>query len=166
MQVWSCGQTPQVRSRSRSTLYGQEICACSANMRDEESGIPHPLKRGSVSSPSSAAYKNSVVCCAELLLPAITRVAGIIGGVLLSLMLSVLLWPKSASEQAMRYARTTCSPSQWLCTLGMLEWAHTTAMSFWLWISFQSQAVGAWLPSGAWVACSCWSCPPSLHGTY
>lgn len=43
-------------------------------------------------------------CCAELLLPAITRVAGIIGGVLLSLMLSVLLWPKSASEQAMRYA--------------------------------------------------------------
>ena len=41
---------------------------------------------------------------AELLLPAITRVAGIIGGVLLSLLLSVLLWPKSASEQAMRYA--------------------------------------------------------------
>ena len=39
---------------------------------------------------------------AELLLPAITRVAGIIGGVLLSLLLSVLLWPKSASEQAMR----------------------------------------------------------------
>ena len=26
------------------------------------------------------------------------------GGVLLSLVLSVLLWPKSASEQAMRYA--------------------------------------------------------------
>ena len=49
-------------------------------------------------------------CCAELLLPAITRVAGIIGGVLLSLVLSVLLWPKSASEQAMRYAQTTCSP--------------------------------------------------------
>lgn len=40
---------------------------------------------------------------AELLLPAITRVVGIIGGVLLSLLLSVLLWPKSASEQAMRY---------------------------------------------------------------
>lgn len=39
---------------------------------------------------------------AELLLPAITRVVGIIGGVLLSLLLSVLLWPKSASEQAMR----------------------------------------------------------------
>lgn len=49
----------------------------------------------------------SVECHAELLLPAITRVAGIIGGVLLSLVLSVLLWPKSASEQAMRYAHLT-----------------------------------------------------------
>ena len=39
---------------------------------------------------------------AELLLPAVTRVVGIIGGVLLSLLLSVLLWPKTASEQAMR----------------------------------------------------------------
>ena len=39
---------------------------------------------------------------AELLLPAVTRVAGIIGGVLLSLMLSVILWPKSASEQSMK----------------------------------------------------------------
>ena len=39
---------------------------------------------------------------ADLLLPAVTRVVGIIGGVLLSLLLSVLLWPKSASEQAMR----------------------------------------------------------------
>lgn len=43
---------------------------------------------------------------AELLLPAITRVVGIIGGVLLSLLLSVLLWPKSASEQAMRCGQT------------------------------------------------------------
>lgn len=120
MQVWSY---QKMRSRSMSTLCGQETCACNANMRDEESTITHPLRGYQLVLPAQLPARD-LVCCAELLLPAITRVAGIIGGVLLSLMLSVLLWPKSASEQAMRYVRTTCSPSQWLCTFSSSPSLH------------------------------------------
>ena len=39
---------------------------------------------------------------AELIFPTATRVGGILVGVLLSLALSVLLWPKSASQEALR----------------------------------------------------------------
>ena len=67
------------------------------------STIKHRLLRHKTNAKSQLQQQPDRRCLtAELLLPAITRVVGIIGGVLLSLLLSVLLWPKSASEQAMR----------------------------------------------------------------
>ncbi|KAL3150857.1 hypothetical protein ABBQ32_000610 [Trebouxia sp. C0010 RCD-2024] len=60
----------------------------------------------------------------ELLLPAITRVAGIISGVLLSLVLSVLLWPKSASEQAMRHMKAALLALDQLSALAWQQYLY------------------------------------------
>ena len=53
--------------------------------------------------PSAATSSGqSAFVLAELIFPTATRVGGILVGVLLSLALSVLLWPKSASQEALR----------------------------------------------------------------
>ncbi|KAL0033900.1 hypothetical protein WJX77_010072 [Trebouxia sp. C0004] len=71
----------------------------------------------------------------ELLLPAITRVVGIIGGVLLSLLLSVLLWPKSASEQAMRHMKAALGALE---QLNAVAWQHADALDHVTWPKQQS----------------------------
>eukprot|EP00891_Asterochloris_glomerata_P003447 jgi/Astpho2/3447/Aster-x0164 len=54
-------------------------------------------------SPSATSSGQSAFVLAELIFPTATRVGGILVGVLLSLALSVLLWPKSASQEALRH---------------------------------------------------------------
>ncbi len=59
--------------------------------------------RAELHGPSAATSSGqSAFVLAELIFPTATRVGGILVGVLLSLALSVLLWPKSASQEALR----------------------------------------------------------------